>query len=43
MSGCIYQPYLLMNRMNDLKPEIEIQKYEWKTDWVLGELRMQRE
>ena len=27
----MYQPYLFIYRMNDLKPEIEIQKYDWTT------------
>ena len=31
MSGCMYQPYLLMYGMNDLKPEMEIHKYDWRT------------
>ena len=26
MNGCMYQPYLLMYRMNDFKPEMEIKK-----------------
>ena len=29
MNGCMYQPYLFIYRMNDLKPEREIQKYDW--------------
>ena len=43
MNGCMYQPYLLMYWLNDLKPEMEIQKYDWTTDWVLRGLRTQRE
>ena len=43
MNGCMYQPYLLMYRMNDLKPEMEIIKYVWTTDWALGGLKTQRE
>ena len=39
----MYQPYLLMYWLNDLKPEMEIQKYDWTTDWVLRGLRTQRE
>ena len=31
MNGCMYQPYLFIYRMNDLKPEMEIQKYDWTT------------
>ena len=27
----MYQPYLFIYRMNDLKPEMEIQKYDWTT------------
>ena len=43
MSGCMYQPYLFMYRMNDLKAEMKIQKYDWTTNWVLGGLRTQKE
>ena len=43
MDGCMYQPYLFMFRMNDLKPEMKIQKYYRTTDWVLGGLKTQRE
>ena len=39
MNGCMYQPYLFMYRMNDLKREMEIEKYDWTTDW----LKTQRE
>ena len=28
MNGCMYQPYLFIYRMNDLKPEMEIQKIQ---------------
>ena len=27
----MYQPYLFIYRMNDLKPEMEIQKFDWTT------------
>ena len=30
MNGCMCQPYLFMYRMNDLKPEMEIQKHDWQ-------------
>ena len=43
MDGCMYQPYLFMYRMNDLKPEMKIQKYYRTTDWVLGGLKTQLE
>ena len=43
MDGCMYQPYLFMYRMNDLKPEVEIQKYDFTTDWALDRLKTQRE
>ena len=43
MNGCMYQPYLFMYRMNDFKPEMEIKKYFWTTNWALGGLKMQRE
>ena len=43
MNGCMYQPCLLMYWLNDLKPEMEIRKYDWTTDWVLRGLRTQRE
>ena len=39
----MYQPYLFMYRMNDLKPEMEIQKYDYTTDWALDGLKTQRE
>ena len=38
MNGCMYQPYLFTYRMNDLKPVMEIQKYDLTTDWALGGL-----
>ena len=31
MNGCMYQPYLFIYRLNDLKPEMEIKKYDWTT------------
>ena len=43
MDGCMYQPYLFMYRMNDLKPKMEIQKYDFPTDWALDGLKTQRE
>ena len=30
MNGCMYQPYLFMYRINDLKPEMEIQSTTWQ-------------
>ena len=39
MNDCMYQPSLFMYRMNDLKLEMEIHKY----DWILGGLKTQRE
>ena len=35
----MYQPYLFIYRMNDLKPEMEIQKYDWTTP--LGSRRVE--
>ena len=43
MDGYMYQPYLFMYRMNDLKPKMKIQKHDRTTDWVLGGLKTQRE
>ena len=43
MDGCMYQPYLFMYRMNDLKPKMEIQKYDRTTNWALDGLKTQRE
>ena len=39
MDGCMYQPYLFMYRMNNLKPEMKIQKYYRTTDWVLEDAK----
>ena len=39
----MYQPYLFIYRMNDLKPEMEIQNATGQPDWVLGELKTERE
>ena len=30
MDGRMYQPYLFMYRMNDLKPEMDIQNTTWQ-------------
>ena len=38
MNGCIYQPYLSTYKMNDRKPEMEIQKCDLTTDWAPGGL-----
>ena len=43
MNGCMYQLYLVMCRMNDFKPEMEIQKYDLTTDLAPGGLKTQRE
>ena len=34
---------LIYVQYDDLKPEMEIQKYDWTTDWALGGLKTQRE
>ena len=43
VSTLLIQPYLFMYKTNDLKPEMEIQKYFWTADWAPGGLKTQRE